>query len=572
MENYACGINLPSTCNSGFIYYDFGYYGKKPDTGAIQALGKVAAKKTTPDGPVKPIGYGVENNWMNINAAQLANELYANNLTITHVELLGYGKETGYENPSALYPKFLTFVEEMRKKDITVFVNIINWNKGVSRYYPENGDVSICESQYSDSWFSGILDFMVNQVGTEGIILQTASEWGNGQGAGCEEKAIKMNKLMEQRWTGMKSWNYGTQPTSAPAGYTVFEYHPGDLNTIPSGALITTDHGGSLEPLQNGNVRGFANPIVLEDYARKVYNSDAVGFIYYGFAHSQIDSAAIRALGKVAPNRPAQVAPIIALTSPKEGQVYRTLSIPLEATADQNVKRAWYVINSNSVNLTVLPHNITANEGDNVLELYAENNQGITSSVRVTFKVNTSVEILSIPTITIISPTNGGDYEASMPSNKTILNVSSDQKITSWNYSLNGAENKSFSNPSQIIVNNGENNLTVYGTNANGTGSASVSFNVLLVNPAYLPKITITSPAQGVTYTSTLIVIKSKANQTSIDSWKYSLNGGEKKDCNCGSEDYLEASEGRNNLVIYGKNANGTGQISAYFFVNTTSA
>jgi len=245
----------------------------------------------------KPIGYGVENNWMNIDAAQLASELSANGLTLTHVEFLGYGRETGYDNPAALYSKFLTFVEEMRKKDITVFVNIVNWNKGV--HLPENGGVSICDSKYDDAWFSGILDFFVNQVGTDGIILQSASEWGDGQGAGCEEKAERWNNMMANRWTGMKSWNKGTQPTSAPSGYNFFEYHPGNLNTIPNGALITTDHPGSLEPLQNGNLRGYANPTALESYASTVYDSGAIAFIYYGFSHSQIDSAAIQALGRV---------------------------------------------------------------------------------------------------------------------------------------------------------------------------------------------------------------------------------------------------------------------------------
>jgi len=45
LENYAGGINIP--CHSGFIYYDYGYHGKPMDIGAIQALGRIAAKKSS---------------------------------------------------------------------------------------------------------------------------------------------------------------------------------------------------------------------------------------------------------------------------------------------------------------------------------------------------------------------------------------------------------------------------------------------------------------------------------------------------------------------------------------------
>ena len=154
--------------------------------------------------------------------------------------------------------------------------------------------------------------------------------------------------------------------------------------------------------------------------------------------------------------------------------------------------------------------------------------------------------------------------------NKTLLNVSSNQKITSWKYSINGGENKTPTS-NQILVNDGENNLIVYGTNSNGTGSSSISFNAVLFNPAHLPKITIKSPIQGFTYTSSSPLIKTESNQ-SIILWKYSINGGESKNCIfCETGDILEALEGRNNLIVYGTNSNGTGSSSLYFFVNTTS-
>ena len=44
---------------------------------------------------------------------------------------------------------------------------------------------------------------------------------------------------------------------------------------------------------------GLADPNVLKSYATKVRQASK-GFVYYGFGHQRIDSAAIKALGEVA--------------------------------------------------------------------------------------------------------------------------------------------------------------------------------------------------------------------------------------------------------------------------------
>jgi hypothetical protein len=242
------------------------------------------------------IGYGVVNYWMDINAADLAKQLSDNNLTITHVEFLGPSKEVEYyDNPNLLYQKFLTFVSEMRKKNITTFVNIINWNKGAA------DGKSICYEGYNDAWFSSILNFFVNQVGTEKIILQTASEWGGGRNSECDSKAQRWNDQMQQKWTGLKAWNRGSRPESAPSNQWFLEYHSEGVNDkFPKGSIVTTDTSSILVELSNnGNREGFGDPSAVEAYARKVHNCDT-GFIYYGFLHKQIDSASIQAIGKVA--------------------------------------------------------------------------------------------------------------------------------------------------------------------------------------------------------------------------------------------------------------------------------
>jgi len=516
------------------------------------------------------LGYGLVRYWLDLNNAEVvafANALAVNNLTATYIEYFGMDVHVGrydiINHPENVYAKAKFFVETMRARNITTFINYINWNA------PD-----ICSNQpFSDTWFTNGLGGLIQQIGTDKVILQTALEGGER----CTDKFTRWNNWMAGGWTGMKSYSISGGVKTAPSVEWFINPTPGPSGAFAIGAIVTTDDGNTLRYFADRDGQGNADPAKLENYAGGINIPCHSGFIYYDFGYDgkKPDTGAIQALGRVAANKPkpiSQTAPNITLTSPKEGQVYKTLSIPLDGTVDQDITKAGYILNGGSLILFTLPHNITAKEGENKLEVYAQNSAGLIGNVNVTFKVNTSTEGLIPPIITIISP-KSEDYEININSKKVLLNVTSDKTITNWKYSLNGGgSNNSFTNPQQITVGEGENNLIVYGTNTEGTGSTSLSFNVRLVNPAYFPKITIEHPVQGFTYTSNPIFIKTISNQT-INSWSYSLNGGENKACSfCDSGDFIEAPDGRNSLIIYGTNANGTGSSSTYFFVNTASA
>jgi peptidoglycan hydrolase-like protein with peptidoglycan-binding domain len=248
------------------------------------------------------IGYGIVNNWMNIDSVSLAAQLASNGLTTTHIELLGYAKDNYYDNPSVLYPKLKTFINNMRAKGIVVFINIVNWNKGAG--VSENGTVSICESKYNDVWFTGIVDYLIDEVGMESIILQAASEWSGGRNSSCDSKAQQWENIVQTKWTGMKSSNKGTRPSSPVKSGWFFEYHPCSATDLGAdGSIVTTDCGGILSFLgKGGDMRGLADITNLQAYACKVISSEDKGFLYYGFGHSQIDSQAIMALGQIVSN------------------------------------------------------------------------------------------------------------------------------------------------------------------------------------------------------------------------------------------------------------------------------
>jgi len=85
---------------------------------------------------------------------------------------------------------------------------------------------------------------------------------------------------------------------------------------------------------------------------------------------------------------------------------------------------------------------------------------------------NNCTSIIKIaPNISIASPLNS-TYNIS----SIMLNVSSNNSIVNWSYSLNGAAAVNFTPNTTIGVVNGTNRLTVYAVNENGTGNASVIF------------------------------------------------------------------------------------------------
>jgi hypothetical protein len=179
--------------------------------------------------------------------------------------------------------------------------------------------------------------------------------------------------------------------------------------------------------------------------------------------------------------------------------------------------------------------------------------------------VNTSGCSSTLPVVNIISPTNVIYNTTSI-----LLNATSNQIVT-WKYSLNGAANITFTPAITITAIEGSNSIFVYGTNANGTGQAYVSFNVnttqINQTNVTVPTVTIISPTNGV-YNTTSILLNATSNQ--IVTWTYSLNGSINQTFIPGTTT-LTLGNGTYNLIIYGTNANGTGSAMVNFVINTSS-
>ncbi|MBI3987320.1 MAG: hypothetical protein HY343_10385 [Lentisphaerae bacterium] len=254
--------------------------------GCEDILSSFTEKSAQPvDGVGDMVGYGPVTFWYDVDADLLGDALLENGLTITQIEFFN---DAFFGDLNTVKPHFNEFIGKMRQRNILVSVNIINWN------YRSIGD-----PQYDTTWFNAIMDYFVDEVGPEGIILQAASEWDASRNLDSTDKALAFNDILAERWPGMKSWNRGAHPSSAPAGF-LLEYHAHSTGDIgPQGGITTTDSSSILQELSlSGNVPGPVNTALLKDYARRVHAAGN-GFIYYDFANPTINFDVIGALGEM---------------------------------------------------------------------------------------------------------------------------------------------------------------------------------------------------------------------------------------------------------------------------------
>jgi hypothetical protein len=166
------------------------------------------------------------------------------------------------------------------------------------------------------------------------------------------------------------------------------------------------------------------------------------------------------------------------------------------------------------------------------------------------------------PVVDLTSPIN-----TTYNTNLITIDASANQDIDVWNYTLNGASKGNFS-PGSTTLNllQGCYNLTVFGTNANGTGTDSSHF--CIDTSGEQPIVTILHPENNRTYNTTLIQINTTSNQP-IDTWLIEINGGSTNTFTPG--EFKVFTKGCWNIIVYGENSNGVGQDTLDFCVNLTT-
>lgn len=232
--------------------------------------------------PSRFVGYNVVNGWQNIDANQLAILLKQNNLNLAMIEYVPWGS-SNVGDEFGLWrdinrDKTKQFVEAMRAQGIWTFINIVNWNSEDQR-------------NRSDAEFRAEFEWIKQNIGTNRVILQAASEWEGG-------KANGWAAIVATEWPGLKSWNQGSRPDSGPAGH-LLDWHPCTVNDLPSGSpkdkfLVNTDCGISpgftIYDLNYERDR-------IPGYVAEVLRSGS-HFHYYDFLNNSVQQDVISAIGQ----------------------------------------------------------------------------------------------------------------------------------------------------------------------------------------------------------------------------------------------------------------------------------
>ena len=169
--------------------------------------------------------------------------------------------------------------------------------------------------------------------------------------------------------------------------------------------------------------------------------------------------------------------PVITIDIPVEGHTYSTSTVALNVTADESIVAWQYSING-VANVTFTPNETLSSipDGNHNVTVYANDSAGNIGSAMVNFTVDTTA-----PVITIDNPVEGHTYSTST----VALNVTADESIIAWQYSINGVANVTFTQNGTLSgILDGNHNVTVYASDSAGNiGSAIVNFTVDTIAP-----------------------------------------------------------------------------------------
>ena len=243
-------------------------------------------------------GYGLSNGWINLSHSEtvkFAEAMAKAGVNITHCELLSFSEDGYYTNTDDAIDKFILFAREFLKRRIAIWLTIVNFNHK-----------TICEPQYGTAWYVRMVNRIDDELGIEGIVLESCSEWGpKCRNKSCWQKAEKWHNWTAGSWEGwMLGYNKSARPRRAPAGH-IIDYHAGNDNDIGArNSVVITDHTRLLQQLGGWLSPHFdtAKTVAYMQKVRKAGN----GCIIYHFSAGAIggkdkkpDYPLIRAIGQM---------------------------------------------------------------------------------------------------------------------------------------------------------------------------------------------------------------------------------------------------------------------------------
>ena len=256
-------------------------------------------------------------------------------------------------------------------------------------------------------------------------------------------------------------------------------------------------------------------------------------------------------------------APGIIVYSPVNVTYYASTSVPLQVSANETISAWWYFKDGSSTPTYFTPNTTLSglSQGLHNISVYANDTAGniVTSGLRY-FTVDTIV-----PTVVMTIPQN-----QTYVMNSVALNVSVDELISLWVYSLDSGVNISFSpNITLDFLSDSLHHVVVYATDfANHTGSDSVWFTV----DANAPVITVYSPVNGTYYVNTSVPLQVSVNELFSACW-YFMDGNVTPTYFTPNITLSGLSQGFHNITVICNDTSGNGGTSGviYFNVDTVA-
>jgi len=164
--------------------------------------------------------------------------------------------------------------------------------------------------------------------------------------------------------------------------------------------------------------------------------------------------------------------PTVNISEPTDRKTYNSSNVPLNASADEEDVNWSYTLNDNETQTFSSNTTLTGlDDGDYEVTVYAEDDSGNVGESTVTFTVDTTA-----PTITFFDPANETTYDSS----NVPLEVSADEDVSGWNYSLDNGTNQTFVSSTTLTnLSDGEHTVTVYAEDDGGNvGTETSTFTV----------------------------------------------------------------------------------------------
>ena len=180
-------------------------------------------------------------------------------------------------------------LKECRKRDIWLFVSIVNDNMGKGKY----GDTGPALEEVYD--YALKLAKIIKRCGSKGVIIQPVAETNTQAGKRFELECI----TLFDGFTLIYNGDYGS-PKTCPNGYDFRAVHPSHITSnVPTDAIIISDHGVIIRELSiDGGLESKGDPNKVKMWVEKLSQQGVPVVGYYAFKYEDFDPDTILALGK----------------------------------------------------------------------------------------------------------------------------------------------------------------------------------------------------------------------------------------------------------------------------------